>query len=581
MVNLSVLLRLFNQIPALRTLSDTLATGTPVTQPLQVPVAARLPLVAMLHRQLQAPVLLITGRADRARILADQLRFWVDNPAQVYRFPDPGVLPYEHIPWNRDTIARRMATLAALTTAAPAAPPLVVTGARALMQKTLPPAWLTASLRTYRVGQQIDMAATLRDWLDLGYENRDVVEEPGEFSRRGGIMDIFPPDSPYPVRIDLFGDEIDSIRTFNPVSQRSEQRLAEITVTPAIEALPRHAEKAAATLEKLDRRNLQPVAANDFQELHTMLTAGTGFRGIENLLPLMCADPATILDFLPADGLVIIENPAELTTVIDDLQAQAENLKADMVSRYTLPPDMPAPYFDRQFLTGALKTRTPLTLGFDDWTDRTDLPPAADISLAGVFGAPPVFGGQIKPAIAELVRRKNAGERVVVTSRQAARLSDFLAGENIVAPPVDAPDVPPPPGSITVFNRSVLEGWLLRPREGAAPVLSFFTDAEIFGDRKPQPRRRPRRPKGIAPETFFADVRPAIMWCTSNTASVCSAGWSNSILTASSANICKWNTAKTTPCMCPSTNPTACRGMSGWMMPRRKLTGWARQIGRG
>lgn len=508
MVNLSILLRLFNQIPALRALSDSLATGTPVTQPLRVPVSARLPLVAMLHHQLQTPVLLITGRADRARILTDQLRFWADNPAQVYRFPDPAVLPYERIPWNRDTIARRMAALTALATANPAAPPIIVTSARALMQKTMPPAWLTQSLRTYRVGQQIDMAATLREWLDLGYENRGVVEEPGEFSRRGGIMDIFPPDSLHPVRIDLFGDEIDSIRMFNPISQRSEQRLTEITIAPAIEAMPRYAQKAAAALKKLDRRTLQPVAANDFQELHTMLAAGTGFHGIENLLPLMCADPATILDFLPADGLVIIENPAELEAVVNDLQAQAENLKTDMVNRYTLPPDMPAPYFNWQFLVNALKARMPLTLGFDDWADRADLPPAADVSVAGVFVSPPVFGGQIKPAIEELLRRKKTGERVVITSRQAARLSDFLANENIIAPPLDTLDVPPPSGSITIFNRSVLEGWLLRPREGSAPVLSLFTDAELFGDRKPQPRRRPRRQKGITPETFFADVRP-------------------------------------------------------------------------
>lgn len=487
---------------------DTLADGAPVTQPLRVPVAGRLPLVSAVHQQLQMPVLLITGRADRARILTDQLRFWAENPAQIYRLPDPGVLPYERIPWNRDTIARRLAALAALAQTNPATPPLVVTSARALMQKTMPRANFLEAMRTYRVGQQIDMTATLRDWLNLGYENRDVVEEPGEFSHRGGLMDIFPPSSSHPLRIDLFGDEIDTIRAFDPITQRSEHRLKTVTLGPANEALPRYAPRAAAVLEKLNQRTLQPVVQNEYQELHTMLTAGTGFRGIENLLALMHASPASVLDYLPDDTLVMVENPAELETVITELQEQAETLKADMVARYTLPPDMPAPYFEWQTLAAALKKRTPLTLGFDDWSDRAELPAPAKVSVAGVFTAPPVFGGQVKPAVQELLRRKKAGERVVITSRQAARLSDFLRDENIIAPPVDALNVPPPPGSITVFNRSVLEGWLLRVREGSAPLLSLFTDAEIFGDRKPQPRRRPRRRKGITPETFFADVRP-------------------------------------------------------------------------
>ncbi len=509
MVNLSVLLRLFNQIKPVRSLADALADQDPVTHPLRIPLSARLPLLSALHQNLQMPILFVVGRADRARILADQLRFWAADPAQVYRLPDPGVLPYERIPWNHDTISRRVAALTALATAPADQPPIVVTSARALMQKTLPPKWLTDALISYRVGQQINMKTSLRDWINLGYEHRDVVEEPGEFSHRGGIMDIFPPNFAHPVRIDLFGDEIDSIRTFSTLSQRSQARLQSVTLGPANEAMPIFAEKAAATLENLDLSQLQPVADHDFRDAMTRLSAGSTFRGIENYLPLMSDSLASILDFLPADSLVVVENPIELENITVELEAQAENLKSDMISHLTLPPDMPAAFFSWQTISSTLKTRSPLILGFEDWNDREDLSATKKpIDLDGIFSAPPVFGGQIKPAVEAILERKKTGERVVIASRQSARLSDFLADQNVVAPPVDALDFPPPPNSVTIFNRSALEGFLLRPREGSAPILTFLTDAEIFGDRKAQPRRRPRRKAGITPETFFADVKP-------------------------------------------------------------------------
>ncbi len=509
MVNLSVLLRLFNQIDPIRALSNALADARPVTRPLHIPVAARLPLLAALHQTLQRPVLFITGRADRTRLLTDQLRFWVQNPAHVIRLPDPGVLPYERISWNRQTIAGRLAAFTALATSNTNGAPIVVTSARALMQKTMPLAWFQNALLTYAVGQQIEMTQTLQDWVNLGYQHRDVVEEAGEFSHRGGILDIFPPSSAHPVRIDLFGDEIDSLRTFDPFTQRSEDRLKKITVGPAAEALPIHAGHAAEMMRQLDFSALQPVADHDFRETLAILDAGAPFRGIENYLPLMSDALANPLDYLPADALVVIENPAELESVIHDLEEQAVNLKDDMVAHHTLPPDWPQPYFGWHTLEPALKSRQPLILGFDHWYNTAALPDSElDISFDGVFTGAPAFGGQVKRVIEEIVQRKQSGERVIIASRQAVRLSDFLRDRDIVAPPVDSLDFPPPTGSVTVFNRSALEGWLLRPRADAAPLLSLFTDAELFGDRKPQPRRRPRKRQGITPETFFADVKP-------------------------------------------------------------------------
>ncbi|HEY86047.1 MAG TPA: transcription-repair coupling factor [Chloroflexi bacterium] len=549
MINLSPLLRLFKQIEPLKNLSDSLAMGQAVTRPLETPVAARPALLSAIHQSLQAPVLFITARADRARTFSDQLRFWAADPQRVLRLPDPGVLPYERIPWSEDIIARRLGALTHLSiNNTPESAPLIVSAARALMQKTMPPVWLQESLQTYRVGQQISMTQTLAIWVSLGYRHRGVVEEPGEFSHRGGIMDIFPPGSPHPIRIDLFGDEIDSLRAFDPITQRSETRLKTLTIGPATEALPAHSPRAARRLRSLDASALQPMADHDLRETLLALDNGSAFRGIENYLPLMSDNLACILDYLPANGLIVLENPAELENIIHDLNEQANTLKDDLVKQHTLPPDWPQPHFDWDFLAKELRQRAPLILGFDDWQQNTDerrkacpelaegtkdeseqeknssfvLRPSSSgdgsasteadpqpvYSLQSVFAAPKVFGGRVKEAVSSIRQRKEAGERVVIASRQAVRLSDLLAAQNVTAAPVQSLNTPPPGSSVTLFKGPLLEGWLLRPREGASPLLTLLTDAELFGMRKALPRRRPRKPRGITPETFFSDVNP-------------------------------------------------------------------------
>ena len=117
--------------------------------------------------------------------------------------------------------------------------PIVVASARALMQMTLPLREMRASLRTLRPGQPFDLNRMLASWVSLGYEAEAVVEAPGQFSRRGGIVDIWPPNLRKPLRIELFGDEADSLRTFDPSTQRTLARIMEVWIGPASEALPK------------------------------------------------------------------------------------------------------------------------------------------------------------------------------------------------------------------------------------------------------------------------------------------------------------------------------------------------------
>ncbi|MBN1992943.1 MAG: transcription-repair coupling factor [Anaerolineae bacterium] len=558
------MLKLFNQIPAYNSLADALHNGEgndDLRHPLGVFTAARPALLAALLADLQRPIFFITARADRARILTEQIQFWAENPDAVHRLPDPDALPHEKVAWGYETIQGRLAALAALVAHGQAGPPpLVVTSARALMHKTLPPAEFTTM--PFKVGQRISLNEVVGRWVELGYQPEEVVEVPGSFSRRGGILDIFPPNLAMPVRIELFGDEIDSLRSFDPVTQRSDARLKSFTVTPASEALPRCAERAVQQLRQWDLANLQPSAKIAFEEDVARLDSGTTFRGIEYYLPFFYngvitqsddEEGVSVLDYLPDNALVFIEDPEELALVVDELETQARTLKQDLTDVGDLPGQWPDPYFGWKTLPAALAARQPLVLGFSSLTeprpneqapfdpstepdgrekftihaqpvgtsqlviDNSQFTPNllglhnSSFPLQSIFVPAPAFGGQVKNVLQEIIERKKQGERVVLVSRQAARLSsllDELAGLTVTPLESLAPGNPPPPsGSITLVQGMLMEGWSVAGEQDE-PLITVMSDSELFGWKKPTTIHRPKPRRGVTPETFFADVDP-------------------------------------------------------------------------
>ncbi len=517
-MNLSPLLKLFNQISAYNALADALHTDeltAAMKQPLGVLTAARPAFLAALQADLQRPMLFVTARPDRARLLTEQLQLWVTEPTSVYHLPDPGPLPYEKISWNNDAIRERLATLSAMVTYQRfkgSAPPLIVTSAAALMQVTLPPDKF--GLQQLRVGQQLKLTEIVTQWVEWGYQSESIVEVPGTFSRRGGILDIFPTNATRPVRIDLFGNEIDSLRSFAPTDQRSLERLESVIISPASESLPSQATQAAAALRQLDYSNLQPGTKAMFAHELAQLDIKAYFRGIEYYLPFFYGTSAhSIFDYLPENTLLFIESFGELALAVDELESQARTLRQNMVNVGDLPTDWPRPYFDWLTLSAMLSDRQPLNLGFAAWSmGKSESQPTGESEfLKKLFSAAPSFGGQVKKMLPEIISRKKEGERLVLMSRQSARLSHLLAEQanSVIVTPIASlsPNSPPPPsGSITLIHGVLMEGWILNNE--SAPEITLLTDSEIFGWKKPTTlsHRKPR--KGFTPETFFADVSP-------------------------------------------------------------------------
>ncbi len=438
-----------------------------------------------------------------------------------------------------------------------------------------------AKLRWRRVGgrsilrrEAVDVPITriTTQWVELGYQPEDVVEVAGSFSRRGGILDVFPPSSPCPIRIELFGDEIDSLRSFDPATQRSDKRLNTFIVGPATETLPRFAPGAAERLSHWNLTELQPSTKITFEEDIARLSNGTAFRGIEYYLPFFYhgrngqsgdLSQTSVLDYLPKNALIFVEDPQELASVVDELEIQAQTLKRDLVTIGDLPAEWPDPYFGWSSLVSALIVRNPFVLGFTSFSPHRqaiatvlpnppsqspttsqsqaeevnnqsvynkqggtlDTPPDHQSSVSqspisaplipyyfqSTFIAAPAFGGQVKTVLPDIIERKKRNERVVLVSRQSARLSHLFNEfePNITVTPVDTldPDAPPPPsGSITLLHGMLIEGWTLRGAKDDTSHITIMSDSELFGWKKPTTTRRPKPRKGITPETFFADV---------------------------------------------------------------------------
>ncbi len=464
--------------------------------------AARPFVVASLAQDLQRPIVVISARVDRAHNLVEQLPVWMPE-RPVHRFAEPSALFYERAPWSMRAIQGRLQTLAALSKPVGVRQisttlPLVVTSAYAAMQKTLPPREFQAGTRILRTGQRAAPDTLLRTWLQFGYQPSSVVVEPGTFSRRGGIVDIFPITAAQPVRIEFFGDEIESLRTFNPQTQRSQANIEEVLVTPAREALPRYAPQVAERLASWFAAQPEPledaVSARPDQQA---LAEGMAFPYLEFYLPYLYSNPASLFDYLPADALVIVEDWDELRASVNELEEQALATREERVRAGQLPADCPLPYVTWDEFQDELSTRLVLHLAANPERLPAEEPVLGDLLAPGAR-----YGGQVRRVLEDVADLLDRGERVIVVTQQAQRLAELWGEQSDYIPPVSQVTESLPLGMPVFVEGTLAEGWVLKSEQGRLHLLS---DAEIFGWQRPEPRRR-AQPRALPPEASFADL---------------------------------------------------------------------------
>ncbi len=499
-MNLSGLLELLNATPEFQALLTRLEKPR-AAEPLQVLDAARPYALAALQQYWAnavspaRPLVVVTARTERAKQLWADLTAWSAAPEQIYFFAEPDPLLYERMSWSVETTTLRLAALSALSAPPAAFAPLIVTTMRALMLRTAARAEFQRHVFALARGESVSLTKLLRAWSELGYEAAAVVDAPGLFSRRGGIVDLWLPSRANPVRIEFVGDEIETLREFDPATQRSGRMIETLLITPASEAELVRAPQAAARAAALDLSNLHPVAANTFRQDLDALAQSRRFRGIEFYLPYF-GETASLLDYLPDRALLVADDWQELQAMTEQFERQAEQVRADLEGRGELPRGFAKPYFTWQELRDKALRLTRLLLDYRGVTQAAALP----------FTPGERFGGQVKRVVDEMMRAREQGARVIAATRQAERLADLLRARDFFVTPkteiLRAPDA----GHLVLAQGALTEGFNL---SSGSTTLVLLTDAEIFGWARPKPRRltaQSAHPQ--APEAFFADLSP-------------------------------------------------------------------------
>jgi transcription-repair coupling factor (superfamily II helicase) len=487
--------------------------------------AARAVMVAQLARAHgDRPVLVLVPNAKAADAFIEDLRAALGKAAdRVRAFPRHDTQTYDRFSPQPFIVAQRMDVLYRWISSA-RAPETLANGARAVASSEPAPVvvatWTALAARVpsrdavrarsvhLEVGQTLDRDALVQTLVAAGYARMPLVEEPGELAVRGGILDLFPPQRANPVRVELLGDEVESIREFDAGSQRSQATLGYVVAPPPRELLLDRSlviERSEAIRELANQQKVEPRAVD---ALVDSLLRGSPPPGVEALAPLLQPALETVLDFLPDDTLIVLDDPeggrdrlaTYATEAIDHFDV------AVAAGRVVAPPD--------QLMLGAddlasqIGERNPVALERLEVADETSGGRRYSVRAYGVDELRRALMKSrsheeaLAPLVEALEEWRREGWRIVLTAASlsgAERLRTLLEEYGIEA----RIDIKPKPvwrwsgtGRIEVRTADLSEGFTL-PIE----KLAVVTEAEIFGPREKR-RTRTRWPDGAAVETL-------------------------------------------------------------------------------
>ncbi len=247
----------------------------------------------------------IARDAARAAAFADGLKFFADD-IEIIRFPSWDCLPYDRIGPSPGVAAEQMAALSRLALDAdPKKTRLLVTTAPALLQRVPPREAVKKASYLARAGQDVNIADLERYFAVNGYQRASTVAERGEFAIRGGVIDVFAPGAEEPVRLDLFGDSLESIRAFDPETQRSTKQLKSIDLLPVSEVL-----MDAESIARFRRGYVARFGSPGDDALYAAVSEGARRAGVEHWLPLFYEKLETLFDYLGDGALIALDHQA-------------------------------------------------------------------------------------------------------------------------------------------------------------------------------------------------------------------------------------------------------------------------------
>ena len=437
-----------------RLLAGVSGQGALATALFGMPPTSRAQVVAALVEDTKRPALVVcAGEADATRF-AEDLAFF-GAKAAVYPARDYVLRSVEG--QNRACEYRRLAVSGDLVGGRLNA---VCAPVEAVLQYTLPRAELCANTLTVRPGMQIPLHALLERLARAGYLRRFQVEGPGQFSVRGGIVDIYAPDMEKPCRLVFWGDEVDSIHRFDLISQRREAPLQKIYLSPAREVLLGDAEEAARLI-RTAQGSAKPAYAKLFAQAVEKdleeLDAGNIPSAMDKYITLRYPRPATIFDYFDAP-ILFLNEPSGVREAARGVAFRAGEMVKGLLEQGVLPPGLDSFYEDEAFLlTKAEKCRAIVCENFARTIPDLRL---ADTISAQTHSLPP-WAGEVRALIDDLrplVAQKYAVAVLAGTQRAAEALARDLSGAGFTAMSFTAEPQRLAPGTVGVFAGHVHGG---------------------------------------------------------------------------------------------------------------------------
>jgi transcription-repair coupling factor (superfamily II helicase) len=517
------------------------APGHPHVHVVGVVGAATALVAARIQEKAQRPVLCVTRDSETAAQLALDLGALVgagpnaaagddsgDSPVVLY--PAYEASPYADVNPDRRLAMSRLAALHRLATDASTELRFVVVPAQAFARKVVAREALLAASSVVAVETEIDRDAVARGLADAGYLRVPVVEDPGTFAVRGALLDVWPATAKSPVRIELYGDLVVSLKTFDPEGQRTLHERTKITLPPAREAIltEESVQRARETLREIcDHLELPSAKARALIE---DVATGRAFFGSEGFLPAY-GPLASLWAYLPSDAVCVVEDPASLTSGLRDELGRANASLAEKRHDAHAPCfPLEALFTTEEALVAALTEKSLVLLhrsaiggvegtGLERFENAPENCPTLDArgheDLERAVAKARNQKGKaatLGPLVRRLEAWKDAGLRVVLSARtetQAERLVTLTrhagaairkAKEGATLAALVDPTSTLDPSTAWVLTSPLARGAVL-PGEG----LVLVTEEEVFGQRAQRKAQRERKVKAGKP--FLEDLR--------------------------------------------------------------------------
>ena len=475
--------------------------------------------------------LVVTYDDTRAKEIYDDLRSFT---SRVWLYPAKDLLFYSADIHGNLMARQRIAVLRRLMEDREG---VVVTTMDGLMDHLLPLKYLREQSITVESGQVIDLDAWKERLIAMGYERVAQVDGMGQFSIRGGIVDIFPLTEEVPVRIELWDDEVDSIRTFDLESQRSVEQLEYITIYPAAEVVRsgdqlaagiRRLEKEEKTYEKALREQHKPEEAHRIHtiigELRSGLDEGWRIGGLDAYIRYFCPDTVSFLEYFPqGESVIYLDEPARLKEKGETVELEfRESMVHRLEKGYLLPGQTELLYPAAEILARMQKPYAVMLTGLDQKLPGMKVNQKFSIDVKNVNS----YQNSFEILIKDLTRWKKEGYRVILLSAsrtRASRLASDLREYDLRAYCPDGQEGESGnaggegsgsadtgnPGAVNTSVRKVRPGEILVTygnlhRGFEYPLLKFvfITEGDMFGVEKKRKRRKKTNYQGKAIQSF-------------------------------------------------------------------------------